>query len=230
MLLFVTSLVTSRFILHHHHFTFQSLHSVSNRVKKNKKYRSRNFRELPTENHQLRITNRETKIQMSVIGCHPMSRHPMNQTHLNEATRMSQSEMSQTSMSPTSMSSMSTADVAQPASNVERRTFVARSNLFLNFNNRRNIQVGNIPLISPISILSPTSPNGTIFSQIRISPNSLASPLGENGFTLSRRLLGPPDKETETFINTVLELEKEHNKPKQNKENHQRLVLILYPL
>lgn len=167
---------------------------------------------------------------MSVIGCHPMSRHPMNQPHLNEASRMSQSEMSQSSMSQTSMSSMSTADVTQPASNVERRTFVARSNLFLNFNNRRNIQVGNIPLISPISILSPTSPNGTIFSQIRISPNSLASPLGENGFTLSRRLLGPPDKETETFINTVLELEKEHNKPKQNKENHQRLVLILYLL
>ena len=165
---------------------------------------------------------------MSVIGCHPMSRHPMNQPHLNDTARMSQSEMAQSSMSQTSMSpmsTMSTSDVAQPASNVERRTFVARSNLFLNFNNRRNIQVGNIPLISPISILSPTSPNGTIFSQIRISPNSLASPLGENGFTLSRRLLGPPDKETETFINTVLELEKEHNKPKQNKENHQRLVI-----
>ena len=163
---------------------------------------------------------------MSVIGCHPMSRHPMNQPHLNEAAaRMSQSDMAQSSMSSTSMTAMSTSDVSQPASNVERRTFVARSNLFLNFNNRRNIQVGNIPLISPISILSPTSPNGTIFSQIRISPNSLASPLGENGFTLSRRLLGPPDKETETFINTVLELEKEHNKPKQNKENHQRLVI-----
>ena len=94
----------------------------------------------------------------------------------------------------------------------ERRTFVARSNLFLNFQSqRRNIQ----SLISPagISILSPTSPTGTIFSQIRISPNSNLSPMGmESGLSISRRVLGPPDKETETFINTVLELEKEHSR------------------
>ena len=92
----------------------------------------------------------------------------------------------------------------------ERRNFVARSNLFLNFTQqRRNIQ----SLISPgISILSPTSPTGTIFSQIRISPNGNLSPSIESGLQLSRRVLGPPDKETETFINTVLELEKEHSR------------------
>ena len=107
----------------------------------------------------------------------------------------------------------------------ERRNFVARSNLFLNFTQqRRNIQ----SLISPgISILSPTSPTGTIFSQIRISPNGNLSPTIESGLQLSRRVLGPPDKETETFINTVLELEKEHSRGQRRRNETHTLRHVL---
>lgn len=101
-----------------------------------------------------------------------------------------------------------------PPPTTERRTIVARSKLFLNFAQQRPA-ISGINLISPIQILSPTSPNGAIFSQIRISPNSLHSPI-ESGFAVSRRLLGPPDMTEENFINTVLELEKDHG-PKTEK-------------
>jgi len=107
-----------------------------------------------------------------------------------------------------------------PPPSTERRPFVARTNLFLNFAQpRRTNNISGINLISPIQILSPTSPNGTIFSQIRISPNSLHSPI-ESGFAVSRRLLGPPDMTEENFINTVLELEKDQEPKTEQQQGH----------
>jgi len=154
---------------------------------------------------------------MSVIATPIMSQRQPH--HLFNGQQPPPPPTQSTSPNPESVSDSS----ILPPPATERRPFVARANLFLNFAQQRSRatnHISGINLVSPIQILSPTSPNGTIFSHIRISPNSLHSPI-ESGFAVSRRILGPPDMTEENFINTVLELEKDHG-PKSEQQHDDR--------